>query len=230
VRAGLRRSETEYVWPTALVPPPESVRLIYLDLNHWIGLAKAAVGHRDGDRHRDALEAVREAKRSGSYTFPLSAEHYMEMSGIAHPRQRFDVAAVMEELSEFASLVSRTIVMRLEVEAAVDALARPRPQPYAAVPVLCQGVLQAFGMSRRRSDASGGAGLSSSTRGKRTQSVNSTAPFCAAPRMLRRRSYERSGGTRRRRAEVRTNAPHRNVSRLIGSRPNHGGDVGGSAT
>jgi hypothetical protein len=145
VRAGLRRSETEYVWPTALVPPPESVRLIYLDLNHWIGLAKAAVGHRDGDRHRDALEAVREAKRSGSYTFPLSAEHYMEMSGIAHPRQRFDVAAVMEELSEFASLVSRTIVMRLEVEAAVDALARPRPQPYAAVPVLCQGVLQAFG-------------------------------------------------------------------------------------
>jgi len=145
VRAGLRRSDTEYVWPTALVPSPEGVRLVYLDLNHWIGLAKAAVGHRDGARHRDPLEALREANRSGSSAFPLSAEHYMEMSGIADPRQRFDVAAVMEELSGFASLVSRTVVMRLEVEAAVDAIAHPRPEPYAAVPVLCQGVLQAFG-------------------------------------------------------------------------------------
>jgi hypothetical protein len=33
----------------------------------------------------------------------------------------------------------------LEVEAAVDAIAHPRPEPYAAVPVLCQDVLQAFG-------------------------------------------------------------------------------------
>jgi hypothetical protein len=139
------RSDSEYVWPSALVSPPAGVRLVYLDLNHWIGLAKAAVGHRDGIRHRDGLEAVREAKRSGQYVFPLSAEHYMEISGIADPRQRFDVAAVMEELSGFASLVSRTIVMRLEVEAAVDAVACPRPETYAAIPVLGQGVLQAFG-------------------------------------------------------------------------------------
>jgi hypothetical protein len=145
VRAGVLRTDTEYVWPTPLVSPPEGVRLVYLDLNHWIGLAKAAVGHRDGARHREALEAVREAKRFGSCAFPLSAEHYMEMSGIADPRQRFDVAAVMEELSEFASLVSRTVIMRLEVEAALDSVACPRPEPYAAVPVLCQGVLQAFG-------------------------------------------------------------------------------------
>jgi hypothetical protein len=145
VRAGIQRTDTEYVWPTALIPPSDDIRLVYLDLNHWIGLAKAAVGHRDGARHRNALEAIREAKGSGSYAFPLAAEHYMEMSGIADPRQRFDVAAVMEELSGFASLVSRTVVMRLEVEAAVDLIACPRPEPYAAVPVLCQGVLQAFG-------------------------------------------------------------------------------------
>ena len=145
MRAGSQRTDTEYVWPTALVPPSDGVRLAYLDLNHWIGLAKAAVGHRDGARHRDALEAIREEKRSGSYAFPLAAEHYMEMSGIADPRQRFDVAAVMEELSGFASLVSRTVVMRPEVEEAVDSVTCPRPEPYAAVPVLCQGVLQAFG-------------------------------------------------------------------------------------
>ena len=78
--------------------------------------------------------------------------------------------------------------MRLEVEAAVDAIAHPRPEPYAAVPVLCQGVLQAFGRRgglRVRDEsgkdvtevvrASGGAGLSSPTRGKRMQSASSTA-------------------------------------------------------
>lgn len=146
MRAGFQRTDAAYAWPAALVLPSEDIRLVYLDLNHWIGLAKAAVGHRDGVHHADALQAIRAAKQSGSCAFPLAAEHFMEMSGIADPRQRFDVAAVMEELSEFASLVPRTVVMRLEVEAAVDALAGPRTEPYAAVPVLCKGVLQAFGM------------------------------------------------------------------------------------
>jgi hypothetical protein len=145
MRAGVVRTETDYVWPNALVPPARDARLVYLDLNHWINLAKAAVGHADGARFRGALDALREAKSSGAYAFPLSATHYMEMMGITDPRQRFDVAAVMEELSGFASLVCRSIVMRLELEAAIDAVAHPRPQPYAQVPVLGQGVLQAFG-------------------------------------------------------------------------------------
>ncbi len=177
-------------------------------------------------------------KRSGSYVFPLSAEHYMEMSGIADPRQRFDVAAVMEELSGFASLVSRTIVMRVEVEAAVDTIAHPRPEPYAAVPVLCQGVLQAFGRRgglRIRDESGkdvteavrrecGGAGPSSSTCGKPTQSVNSTARLYAVPRMLRRRSCGRLVGIRPRRVGAPTNAPHRNTNKRIASRPNRAGD------
>ncbi len=142
---GVRRSETEYAWPQALVRPSPDIRLVYLDLNHWISLAMAATGHPDGDRHRDALDVLRQAQSSGRFVFPLSATHYMEMAGITDPRRRFDVAAVMEELSGFASLVSRSTVMRLEVEAALDATAKPRPQAYAPVPVLGQGVLHAFG-------------------------------------------------------------------------------------
>lgn len=145
MRAGALRTETDYVWPNALVAPARDVRLVYLDLNHWINLAKAAVGHRDGARHQGTLERLREAKASGACAFPLSATHYMEMAGITDPGQRFDVAAVMEELSGFASLVCRAVVMRLELEAAIDAVAHPRPQRYAQVPVLGQGALQAFG-------------------------------------------------------------------------------------
>ncbi len=145
VTSVMERDDTQYIWPQAYVRPSSDIRLVYLDLNHWINLAKAAVGHVDGVRHRIALDALRQAKSSGKFVFPLSATHYMEMANITDPRQRFDVAAVMEEFSDFASLVSRTLVMRLELEAALDAFAKPRPQAYAPVPVLCQGVLQAFG-------------------------------------------------------------------------------------
>jgi hypothetical protein len=49
-----------------LVLPAPEARLVYLDLNHWIGLAKANTGHPDGARHRDALAALRQAKTSGA--------------------------------------------------------------------------------------------------------------------------------------------------------------------
>jgi hypothetical protein len=69
----------------------------------------------------------------------------MEMSGIRNPRHRADVAAVMEELSGFATLVDRVTLMRLELEAALDDMtSRPGPD-YGPIPVVGQGVLQAFG-------------------------------------------------------------------------------------
>jgi hypothetical protein len=111
---GVTRTETDYVWPNQLVRPAGDVPTVYLDLNHWIGLAKANARHRDGARHRAALEALRSARSSGRFSFPLSATHYMEMAPIADPRQRADIATVMEELSGLATIVSRTIIMRLQ--------------------------------------------------------------------------------------------------------------------
>lgn len=144
--AGVQRGDTQYVWPPGLDLPPADTQLVYLDLNHWIGLAKAATGHRNGGPHRDALDALRRAKSSGRFVFPLSSTHFMEMAGISSQRQRFDVAEVMEELSEFDVLVSRSVVMRCEIEAVLDDVARKRPFPYLPVPLVGHGVLQAFGM------------------------------------------------------------------------------------
>jgi hypothetical protein len=142
---GVHRTETEYVWPETLLRPSPDVRLVYLDLNHWIYLAKAATRRADGVMYREPLETLRAAKASGRFGFPLSATHIMEMAGIRSPRQRFEVAAVMEELSGFATLVDRVVVMKLEFEAAIDAVAARRPKPYANIAVLGQGCLQAVG-------------------------------------------------------------------------------------
>jgi hypothetical protein len=122
--------------------PAADVPVVYLDLNHWISLAKAATGHRDGARYREPLEALRGA----SAVFPLSAAHYMEMAGISDPRQRHDVAAVMEELSDFTCLMSNSVVMRVEVDAAVRRLVPGLRRLHAPTPLLGRGVLQAFGM------------------------------------------------------------------------------------
>ena len=65
---GMLRTEVDYAWP-AIFRPPYEVKLVYLDLNQWIGLAKAATGHKDGARYLQALEAARAAKDAGTAMF-----------------------------------------------------------------------------------------------------------------------------------------------------------------
>lgn len=146
VKPGFDRSATEYAWPSGLARPSDVV-LVYLDLNHWISLAKAATGHPDGERHRDALAALRGA--ADHIVCVLGSEHYMEMSGIKDPRQRFDVAAVMEELTGFRCILSGPPVMRLEYDEAFKRLAGDHPSytpvPLNDVPLLGRGVLRALG-------------------------------------------------------------------------------------
>lgn len=142
---GMLRTEVDYAWP-AVVRPSFDVKLVYLDLNQWIGLAKAATGHSDGRRFGDALEAAREAKREGCAVFPLSGSHYMELAGIGSFRHRTDIAGVMEELSGFSTLLSRAVLIKLEVEAALTARFGDRPDRYAPQTLLNFGIGPAFGM------------------------------------------------------------------------------------
>jgi len=114
---------TPYAWPA--FAGHQVPKLVYLDLLHWIGLAQAAVGHRSGLAHVPILEACRAARAAGTVLFPLSATHYMEMSRIQDPRQRRHLARVMEELSGFTTLAGRPMLMRWEIEAALNAMGYP---------------------------------------------------------------------------------------------------------
>ncbi|MEV7061164.1 hypothetical protein AB0N95_37710 [Streptomyces microflavus] len=140
------RQPPMYAWPGHLVRPRTGQRLVYLDLNHWISLAKAATGHRDGDAYQPALTAVRAAASSGLYLFPLSLTHYMEMAGIRDPRQRADIGDVMEKISGFTTLLSRTHIMRLEVEAALDRALDITSPHLADIDLLGHGIGHAMGM------------------------------------------------------------------------------------
>jgi hypothetical protein len=141
---GRRRTEVPYVWPDTLIRP-EGSRLIYLDLLHWVTLAKAATGHAQGADHVLALETLREAVASGEYVIPLCSTHMMELAPTKNQRQRFDVAQVMEDLSGWSVTIPRSSIITLEVEAALDACTHPRKTPYAPVDFLGHGVMRAFG-------------------------------------------------------------------------------------
>lgn len=136
-------------WPPALLLPRRPPALVYLDLSHWIGLAKAATGHPDETRHAPALAACRGARAAGRAVFPLSAAHYMETARIKDPAQRRDLAEVMEELSGFATLMSRPVVMRLEIQAVLDAQLGPTPDAHGPVPLVGHGFGSAFGRDGR---------------------------------------------------------------------------------
>src|SRR6266404_3444780 len=109
----MRDAPPALVWPRLLELPSEKVTLVYLDLNHWIYLAQAAVADSQRKTFVGCLDACRAARSAGTAVFVLSEIHYVEMLKIKDPAQRRAIANVMEELTNFAALVSRVVVMEL---------------------------------------------------------------------------------------------------------------------
>jgi hypothetical protein len=140
-RVGAERTEVEPLWPDRLLPA--ATPLIYLDLNQWIGLAKADSGHPDGEKLRTALEVLR-AHRDG-WTYVISAPLIMELTGNLRRAQRAALGAVIEELTEFACVMPLTTIAALEFDSALRAVA-PIRERFRPVPLVGRGVLQACGM------------------------------------------------------------------------------------
>lgn len=134
------------------------VPLVYLDLNHYIQLAKAsraALGHvtRSGKAikvlpgYEALLESARRAKLERRAVFPLSSVHFTEVAhAVPSPRQREHVADAMEELSDFTYILGRPSLVELEITAGLDKL-YGTPDSYETAPLLQSSALWAFGHS-----------------------------------------------------------------------------------
>jgi hypothetical protein len=140
------RVSAEYVWPKTLRLSPRPPKLIYLDLLHWVSLAKANSGHRDGNRYVDVLGACVSAVEGGVAVFPISDAIYMEVSKIGQHRQRRDLRDVIELVSQYRVITSRVIIAKHEVEALLDELVGPSSRPINEMDYLDWGVARAFGM------------------------------------------------------------------------------------
>jgi hypothetical protein len=135
-----------YIWPTKLIVPPKPPKLAYLDLNHWVSLAKAQAGHPQGHAFEEVLAACDEAASRGSAIFPISDSIYFEVSKIGTYRQRRDLREVIERISGFMVVTSRSIVSVHEIETMLDARIGPSRHPINAMTYIDWGVMRAFGM------------------------------------------------------------------------------------
>ena len=115
---------------------PKSIRLpeqargkvVYLDMNHWISLAQAEVGHPKGVEFQIVLEACLAAADAGTAVFPLSQHIYNETRK-APERGSRDLAGIMERLSSFHFVMHRTEVAKHETEALLDEILWPGESP-----------------------------------------------------------------------------------------------------
>jgi hypothetical protein len=92
---------------------------VYLDQNKWIDLARAATGHRAGERFQDALEMSRAAVQCGAASFPLDMYRYWETGKRGDDRSRNAVADVMWELSQQHTMTVPFGVLDHEIDLAL---------------------------------------------------------------------------------------------------------------
>lgn len=111
---GRDRVDLPYAVPSNLRLP--TLRLIYLDLNHWINLSKCKAEHKDGQRYRVAFEACTAAVDEGSVQFPISLSTIMEINAIQSPQQRLWLRRTIEQLSRFGAVLPRAVTATLEFE------------------------------------------------------------------------------------------------------------------
>lgn len=120
------------------------VPVVYLDLNHFICMARVNTGTAPAG-YSDLLRAARSATAEGRAVIPLSSEHLYEVSNITDPQQRSDVAGAMEGLTGFQYLLGRPDVALLELEAGFRTLFSEDSEAIP-VPLVGPGFARAFGL------------------------------------------------------------------------------------
>ncbi|RHW23714.1 hypothetical protein D0Z08_28310 [Nocardioides immobilis] len=115
-----RPSEVELVWPARIFRP--FAKLVYLDLNHFIYLARsqAEAAPAGLKPYSELFDAALLAVQDERVIFPLSTPHVYEMAAIKDPKQRIALADVMEQLSGFRYLLGRPEIAQCEIEEAFD--------------------------------------------------------------------------------------------------------------
>jgi hypothetical protein len=87
---------TNFISPIKSQP----MRSIFLDLNHWIALARAVYGKTVRPDHNTACERLREAVASKKIFLPLQISHLVEYSRDNSISRRQRMAAVFEEFTQ----------------------------------------------------------------------------------------------------------------------------------
>lgn len=142
----MNQTDENYIWPRTLRRPVRPPKLVYLDLNHWITLAKALSGHPDGKKDTVLLDFCLKTAEEKIAIFPISLSIYVEILKIRDYQRRCDLRKAIELISRYMVVTSRAIVATHEIEALLDQIVGPNPKPINTMDYLDWGVYRAMGM------------------------------------------------------------------------------------
>ncbi|MFF1880563.1 hypothetical protein ACFVVC_03725 [Pseudarthrobacter sp. NPDC058196] len=135
----------DLVWPPGLTRPATPPALLYLDLNHWINLTKAKLQRGSAERYQALLYECRLALAERRTRILLSAPLVEEIYAIRDPRQRNDLADLIEELTDFEYMASLVDVRKLELQATLDEMTGTQGLSFSPIPLIGKSLLHAFG-------------------------------------------------------------------------------------
>lgn len=179
--AGLRAPmTTDLVWANVMRP---RTPLVYLDLNTIMYIARA----RGGDRtvpaaHSHLFAAAMRAKSEQRAMFPVSGQHLWETLKITDPKQRVDLADIMEALSDYNYLLGRTVIAELEIEAGMAKIANEDISANS-VPLIRPTMGQAYGWV-------GGLKIREQGGGDVSHDVRARMPAAEFDQMMAKMNYE----------------------------------------
>lgn len=170
----------ELVWANVMRP---RIPLVYLDLNTIIYMARALSGDtKVPGSYLVLYTAALRAKLEQRAMFPLSGEHLWEISKITDPKQRGDLADILESLSNYNYLLGRTVIAELEFEAGIAKI-MGEDVSAKSVPLVRQTFGQAFGWV-------GGMKIRNSAGGDGSDAVRAQMADADFDKQMARMNYE----------------------------------------
>ena len=108
---------------------------MHVDLAQWIRFGRVARGSGEPE-YVDLLDALRLSVQKRQVRVVLSGAQYREISKIKDPSQRRALANIVEEITDFTYITSHVDIVRLELQASLDALTRTTGIPWGGVELL----------------------------------------------------------------------------------------------
>ena len=94
-------------------------RIVYLDQNKWIDIARAFYGREDGKKYQPVLQKLQEKVNSGEIIVPISAVHIIETARNGDKDRRERLANFIADLSKSYGILPYTSVREEEIENAI---------------------------------------------------------------------------------------------------------------
>jgi hypothetical protein len=132
------------IWPAALKRPESPPPVLFLDLNHWIELARADAG-KGAPAHVRLLATLRRAVTADAVTIVLTSGLYREIIKIKDPKQRQSLTNLIAELSGPRYLPGLTDIFLAELSTALDATTGTTGTRYQQFDLVGTSALHALG-------------------------------------------------------------------------------------